>query len=44
MVVMVVEVVVVGGAGGCGCKLNYPPAHHISPGCHACVWHVTNLG
>lgn len=52
MVVMVVVevvvettgVVVVGGAGECGYKLSYPPAHHISPSCHICVWHVTNLG
>lgn len=45
---LVVEVVVettgVGGAGECGCKLSYPPAQHISPSCHICVWHVTNWG
>ena len=44
VVVETTGVVVLGGIGQCGYKLGYTPAHHVSPSCHVCAWHMTNLG
>lgn len=44
VVVEMTGVVVLGGTGQCGYKLGYTPARHVSPSCHVCAWHMTNLG